>query len=99
MEACEKLNCGEYRFINIQAKVIKKCFLLEARNSTDLKNKHEIIFTSKENKQEHGIGLLNIKDVADSYNGVMETRLEKGVFAVSVLIPLNNTIYNIKKAF
>ena len=40
-----------------------------------------------------------VKDVADSYNGVMETRLEKGVFAVSVLIPLNNTIYNIKKAF
>ena len=99
LEACEKLNCGEYRFINIQAKVIKKCFLLEARNSTDLKNKHEIIFTSKENKQEHGIGLLNIKDVADSYNGVMETRLEKGVIAVSVLIPLNNTTYNIKKAF
>lgn len=99
LEACEKLKCGEYRFINIQAKVIKKCFLLEARNSTDLKNKHEIIFTSKENPQEHGIGLLNIKDVVQNYNGVMETRLEKGVFAVSVLIPLNNAIYNIKKAF
>lgn len=98
VEACERLNCGEYRFINIQAKIIKKCFLLEARNSTNLKNKNEIMFTSKENPQEHGVGLLNIKDVVKSYNGVIETVLEKGVFAVSVLIPLNDAIYNIKKA-
>lgn len=102
VEACEKsqskeANSTSKQFINIQAGVIKKCFLLEVRNSTDMLDKPNIGFTNKENPSEHGIGLLNISDVVHKYNGVMDIEIRNSVFTISVLIPLNNAVHNIKQ--
>lgn len=102
VEACEKsqskeANSTSKQFINIQAGVIKKCFLLEVRNSTDMIDKPNIGFTNKENPSEHGIGLLNISDVVHKYNGVMDIEIRNSVFTISVLIPLNNAVHNIKQ--
>lgn len=89
LEACERLRCGECRFINIQAKIVKKCFLLEVKNSMDITEKYADGFTNKENPQEHGIGLQNVGDVVHKYNGVVNIEAENGIFVISILMPLN----------
>lgn len=79
IEACERMQDIEARFINIMANAVKGCFLLEIKNSTH-----------KENPEKHGIGLLNIDDVVRNYNGVMDIEVKDGVFTVSILIPMHN---------
>lgn len=88
VEACERLHKGDDRFINIQAKTVKKCFLLEVQNSSDIANKPANRHTSKENPYEHGIGLLNIRDVVQNYNGVIDMTAKDGIFTISILMPL-----------
>ena len=90
LEACERLQHGECRFVDIQAKTVKKCFLFEVKNSMNRAEKHDGGFTNKENPREHGIGLLNVRDVVHRYNGVMNIETENGIFVVSILIPLND---------
>ncbi|NBJ93014.1 sensor histidine kinase [Parablautia muri] len=88
IEACERLRCNEDRLIHIQARTVKKCFLLEVKNSMDRTEKYTEGFTNKDNPQEHGIGLLNVSDVMNKYDGVMNTEAEKGIFVISILMPL-----------
>lgn len=102
LEACERLRCGEPHydggcFVNTRAGTVKKCFLLEVKNSMDMTEKYEGGFTNKENPQEHGIGLLNVADVVQRYNGVMNIEAEKGIFVISILMPLNDAAHDIKR--
>ena len=101
IEACKKSDSlsTEAPFINIQAGTVKNCFLVEVKNRTDAvsapdptptrENTRKIRYTHKENLQEHGIGLVNVRDVADNYNGVMDINISDGIFTISVLIPMN----------
>ena len=88
VEACERLLTQDDRFIRIQAKIVKKCFLLEVQNSTDTTNKLENGLSAKENPLEHGIGLLNISDVVRNYSGVADISVKDGIFTISILIPI-----------
>ena len=92
------MQSGQDHFINIQAKTVKKCFLLEVKNSMDRTEKYADGFTNKGDSQEHGIGLLNVGDVVHKYNGVVKTEAEKGIFVISVLMPLHDTAQDIKAA-
>lgn len=94
LEACERLQRGECGFIEIQAKAVKKCFLLEVKNSME-KYMEEV--SRKENSQEHGIGLLNVGDVVHKYNGAVNIEAENGVFIISILIPLSDAAHDIKQ--
>lgn len=98
LEACGRMRCDENCFINIQAKTVKKCFLIEVKNSVNMMEKNTTGFTAKENPREHGIGLLNVGDVVHEYNGVLHTESENGIFITSVLIPLNDAAHDIKTA-
>lgn len=98
LEACGRMQRGECRFINIQAKAVKKCFLLEVKNSMDRTEKYADGFTNKEDLQEHGIGLLNVSDVVNKYNGVVNTEAEKDIFVISILMPFPDAAHDIKTA-
>ena len=94
LEACGRIqhgkpiSCsGQSRFINIQAKTVKNCFLLEVKNSMDPKESYEGRFSGQKNLQGNGIGLLNVRDVADQYDGAVDIEARNGVFVVSILIP------------
>lgn len=91
IEACEKLHGCADRFINIQAKSVKHCFLLEVKNSADTTSRPQKGSTNKENPHEHGLGLLNVNDVVRKYNGVMNTEVKDGGFTISLLIPMCDT--------
>lgn len=101
VEACMRLQQEEREagrsFINVQARTVKKCFLLEVKNSMCDAEKQGNRFVEKENPQGHGIGLLNVGDVVRGYDGVMNTEIQNGVFAISVLLPIGVSAYNMER--
>ncbi len=102
VEACMRLQQGEREagrrpFINVQARTVKKCFLLEVRNSMREAEKQGNRFVEKENPQRHGIGLLNVGDVVRGYDGVMNTEIQNGVFDISVLLPIGVSAYDMDR--
>lgn len=98
LEACERMQGDECRFIHIQARTVKKCFLLEVKNSMDRSEKYTDGCSKKGDSREHGIGLLNVSDVVNKYNGGMNTEAGDGVFTLSVLMPMNDSVHDIKTA-
>ena len=101
VEACVRqgTQAADARFISIHAGTVRNCFLLEIRNSTDAENAPDPMparenarmawHTHKQNPGEHGIGLLNVHDVVEKYNGVIDMAASNGIFTVSVLIPMH----------
>ena len=98
LEACGRMQEDECRFISIQAKTVKKCFLIEVKNSMGRTEKYAEGFTNKGDSQEHGIGLLNVGDVVNKYNGAVNIEAENGIFVISILMPMNDTAHGIKAA-
>nr|WP_289767853.1 sensor histidine kinase [uncultured Acetatifactor sp.] len=98
LEACGRMQKDESRFINIQARTVKKCFLIEVKNSMDRTEKLTEGFTNKDDSQEHGIGLLNVGDVVNRYNGAVHKEAGKGIFVISILMPFSDTAHDTKTA-
>ena len=98
LEACGRMQKDENRFINIQARTVKKCFLIEVKNSMDRTEKFTEGFTNKDDSQEHGIGLLNVGDVVNRYNGAVHKEAGKGIFVISILMPFPDTAHDTKTA-
>ncbi len=88
----------ECRFINIQAKTVKKCFLIEVKNSMNRTERYAEGFTNKGDSQKHGIGLLNVGDVVHGYDGVLNAEAENGIFLISILMPFPDAAHDIKTA-
>ncbi len=88
----------ECRFIKIQAKAVKKCFLIEVKNSMDRTEKFTEGYTHKGDLQEHGIGLLNVGDVVQGYHGVMNVEAKNGIFVISILMLFPDAAHDIKTA-
>lgn len=82
IDACEKSQ-GE-RWICVQSGIVKDFLLLEVKNSTEEK---ELPKPSKAAFREHGIGLNNVREAVEKYNGAVNIELKDQVFAISVLLP------------
>ncbi len=78
LEACTKTDESKERFIRIHAQTVKKCLFLEAVNNTDISDTHSL---------KPGIGLQNVKDTINKYNGTLSIDIDGGVFRISVLLP------------
>lgn len=94
LEACERLPKDTSGYIHIRVCTIKKYLLLEVKNPTDMKDLDEIRYTRKEQPEEHGLGILNIHETAEKYNGVVNTEVGSGEFVISVLLPFGDTAYD-----
>lgn len=86
IEACEKLEQEKVRFVHVESRMIKKCFLLEVKNSTGLQDICETSHTSKETPEGHGLGMQNIKNIVCRYNGMLNMDIQENVFVLSVLL-------------
>ncbi len=92
IEACGRLQrdtaCGGVPFIRIRIVPVRQCLLLEIKNSTSAADGQTADETAERTEKEsHGIGLLNVRDVVRRYDGTMKLENADGVFGVSILIP------------
>ncbi len=94
IEACEKLEPGK-RFIRLSLKRKKQFLLLEVENSFDgnvpVREGGSLPQTTKRSilpdiVTEHGIGLENVRDVAERYFGAVKIKVKGDVFHVTVML-------------
>lgn len=87
IEACEKVKTVpkviKMQFVN-QNGIIK--IIIRNPVAQMIKLENNAIFTTKENKQEHGIGLNNIRSVVDKYKGECIYSCNNGYFTYSIII-------------
>ena len=86
IEACMRLD-GE-RHIWIEAQVRKDVFNLTVKNSAlpPVVKENGLYSTTKQASGEHGIGLGNVRDVVERYDGVMQTKYEDGFFTIAIMM-------------
>ena len=100
IEACEKLETGK-RFIHLSLKQKKQFLLLEVENSFDgavpvQSGGGLVLPTTKQSIlpgiiAEHGIGLENVRDVAEKYFGGVNIKVKGDVFHVTVMLQQRET--------
>lgn len=93
IEACRKLKAkepGKEAFIRIRSFQKRELFFLIVENSFDgrvvRKPQSEFPVTDKADRENHGIGMVNIKSTAEKYQGTMDFKVEGGVFILSVMM-------------
>lgn len=91
--ACRKLRGKEetaQTFIRIWSFGRGKMFFLEMENSFDgellYSEGAEFPRTDKEDQSVHGIGFVNMKNVAEKYRGTLDWSAKEGVFRLSVML-------------
>lgn len=85
VRACEQTEEGR-RFLSVQARTVKRCFLLEVKNSTGAKAGQKKSQT--EETEPHGLGLLNVRDVVEKYQGTMAIEEQDGLYLNTILLPV-----------
>ncbi len=95
IEACEKLETGK-GFIRLSLKRKKQFLLLEVENSFDgvvpaQRGRNLAPITTKQRMlpeiiTEHGIGLENVRDIAERYFGGVNIKVKGNVFHVTVML-------------
>ena len=101
MEACRKLKEKEPEaktFIRLSSFRKDKLLIFKIENSFDgtLKRKQQagLPETDKADKKVHGIGLANIKNTAEKYQGTMDYKIDGRVFILSVMMKNERSIEN-----
>lgn len=88
IEACEKVSVGE-RTIDVSVIFNGVAVLCKIVNTKSAEQK-EICFTSKEDKDNHGFGLENIKNTLEKYNSVPTIKITDTEFELKFMIFLKN---------
>lgn len=90
IEAC-KSTYDKKRKILIDGAIIGKLFIMKATNtkSNNIIIKNNIIYTTKNNKNYHGLGIRSIRSSLESYNGELTIDYTEEKFIANILIPLN----------
>lgn len=93
MEACQKLKAeepGAEAFIRISSFQKRGLFFLKVENSFDGRvvriPQNEFPVTEKADRENHGIGMVNIKSTAEKYQGAMDFKANGRVFILSVMM-------------
>ncbi|MEG2329947.1 sensor histidine kinase [Anaerorhabdus sp.] len=90
IDACRRIDYDK-RFINITSIQSKLWFTLIVRNSFngEVNESHGVLYSTKENKNEHGFGLKIIEETIEKYGGFQDITWENNEFVVKLHIPLN----------
>lgn len=88
IEACEKLEKEEERFLRIYMCIMKQQFYVSVSNATNevIRRLDKEYITHK--RGNHGHGLRRIDVIVEKYNGYINRQNEPGVFATEIMLPL-----------
>ena len=77
-------------YIALQKGVLKiqvdNSFVPEAISKKEERDGSKIFLTTKRRKEQHGIGLKNVKKIAESYNGNMDIQTRGDIFSVKLIL-------------
>lgn len=70
---------------------VENSFLGIGRIDTKLEDKKVIWKTTKKEKEQHGIGLKNVRKIVELYDGTMETKIDNNKFCVNLILFMMQT--------
>lgn len=90
LEACEKMKERGQRYILLSGRQKKNFFLIEVRNSFQgavrFDRRTGLPVSTKQEAGSHGIGLSNVRQVAEKYQGDVDIQVTEQEFCVTVLL-------------
>lgn len=91
IEGCLKIE--QNRFIDIHIKQYKNSLYIQFKNSYDgiIMSSEKQLISRKVNREEHGFGLQNIKEIIKKHQGSMQILHENKIFDISLIIPFDYT--------
>lgn len=91
IEGCLKIE--QNRFIDIHIKQYKNSLYIQFKNSYDgiIMSSEKQLISRKVNREEHGFGLQNIKEIVKKHQGSMQILHENKIFDISLIIPFDYT--------
>lgn len=94
IEACEK--CCKRKIIKLKFVIEKKVTIISVRNTYEnaLVRQDGIFLTTKNEEDDHGIGICNIANVIEKYGGSYVIKPDGEEFYFSIIIPSNGNICN-----
>lgn len=94
IEACEK--CHKKRIIKLKFVIEKNAIIISVKNTYEnALVKHDGMFlTTKNEEDEHGIGICNIASVIEKYGGSYVIKPDDEEFYFSIIIPQNGNTCN-----
>ncbi len=87
IEGCEKVE-GAKKLISVKVKNIGDKLGISVVNDTILKKLPDsgVLYTTKSDKVNHGLGTKNVKEVVNKYEGIYDNSIENGRFVVDIII-------------
>lgn len=90
-EACEKIEDIEERKINFRAGTYENFLVIKCENPTVGINKNKgRLLTTKADKENHGLGMICLRETLQNYQGEYSYKIEQGKFIISAFIPMKN---------
>ncbi|MDE5747283.1 MAG: GHKL domain-containing protein [Acetatifactor sp.] len=92
--AIEAAKQTERKYLGVQITLNREVLKIEVENSFRPENlvweeqggRNRSLLTTKRVKEQHGIGLKNVRKIVESYNGVMEEETKGDVFCVKLIL-------------
>lgn len=86
IEASEKVK--EDKFIDLNIKYEKGCIFIHVKNryEGEIITENGNFITNKKDKKLHGLGLKSVREIIETYNGIMDLKYEENIFSVNILI-------------
>lgn len=89
LEACKEItNTQILKYIHLKSSLNKNFLLLEIENSVQNYIDKTNIVTHKNDASNHGLGLLNIKNTANKYNGTINIETTNTKFTLTVMLQI-----------
>lgn len=82
-DACRQIPHSCIREVKIIIKQVENFIFFRVENTVDhdpFKNNHSLTSTKSDTSMQHGLGLKNIRDIADKYNGFLRNEYKDGFF-------------------
>lgn len=89
LEACRRLKSTDERYIDVNCVLKNDMQMICISNPSDTADPD--LKTTKENKNEHGFGLYNIRKTVDALNGTVNISQTSPVFVLDVMFKIKKT--------
>ena len=90
MEAMERQDPGQARWIHVRCEIVQKKLMLEVENSNSVPVRQEKSRFQSSKRDELGTGTLSVSLIAKQYGGFASFSHEENRFTAQVLLPLSN---------
>lgn len=97
IQACQKIKNDKIsKYIIVKVTYVNSFCVINIENSKTNKilQKNGNILTDKEDKFDHGIGIKNIKNIANKYEGEVNINFTENKFLLTIMIPLKITNFS-----